>query len=191
MRNLLLVCLLVLGCTWSTAQTDSIRMPERPTKKALVPELSHQKSGYWCTAEFSAGSTAMMNQHNSPYIGASFSNGYRLNEYLKLGVGIGCNWWVLNSHIRESDISLTLPLYACARGNFLPDILTSSAPYWDIKVGSAVGDGFFFSPSIGMRFGESRSAFTVSVGYAYRDVKRISDHKSIMHCAELHLGYEF
>lgn len=87
-------------------------------------------------------------------------HGYQLFPYLYIGAGIGINYY--------PDRELwNLPLFADIRG-YLPLSDPQLSPYADIRVGYSVADidGFYFSPSIGLRYGITKDyGLAFAIGY--------------------------
>lgn len=180
-------CALLLACT-SFAQDREIRMPEEPSKHINIAE---ENSGYWCSIEVNGGSTLMENHKNVALVSTEFTNGYRFNQWLKVGVGIGVMYYPNNKNVRDTKSQLSMPLYLNARGNMLSDEIRRTVPYWSVNVGTSIPDGFFFTPTVGLRVGEKRSAFLVGVSYTLRKLKTAPDDISNYSGAMVKLGYEF
>lgn len=180
-------CALLLACS-GFAQDREIRMPEEPSKKINIAE---ENSGYWCSIEVNGGSTLMENHKNVALVSTEFTNGYRFNQWLKVGVGIGVMYYPNNKNVRDTKSQLSMPLYLNARGNILSEDIRRTVPYWSVNIGSSIPDGFFFTPTIGLRVGEKRSAFLVGVSYTLRELKTIPGSMSSYSGAMVKLGYEF
>lgn len=170
------------------AQERKIRMPEEPVHRTNIAEADR---GYWCSIELGGGSTTMEGTKNVALAGAAFTNGYRFNQYLKAGVGIGVLYYPNNSNVRAPKAHLAMPLFVNARGNILSDEIRRVVPYWSVNVGAALPDGFFLTPGVGLRIGEKRSALLIGINYTFRhlDAKlgRTENYSGVM----LKLGYEF
>lgn len=171
------------------AQERVIRMPEPPRKQVNIAE--EDGGSYWCAIEVGGGSTAMENMKNVAMAGASYVGGYRFNQYLKTGVGLGVLYYPNSSNVRDRKNHLAMPLFVNVRGNILSDDIRRTVPYWSVNVGTTVPDGFFLTPSVGLRIGEKRNAFMVNVGYTLRHMKAYSEHTADYSGALLKLGYEF
>ena len=171
------------------AQERVIRMPEPPTRSQNIADEDNVK--FWCAIEVGGGSTAMENMKNVAMAGASYVGGYRFNQYLKVGAGLGVLYYPNSSNVRDTKNHLAMPLFVNARGNILSDDTRRTVPYWSVNVGTTIPDGFFLTPSIGLRIGEKRNAFLVSVGYTLRHLKAYPEHTTNYSGALLKFGYEF
>lgn len=186
-RNLLLVVLLSFVMNVN-AQQREIRMPEETSRNRNIAEMDQ---GFWCAIEAGGGSTLMEGRKNLAMTGASFVGGFRFSQYLKVGVGLGILYYPNNSNVRSRDSHLAMPVMANVRGNILSDDMRRTVPYWSVNVGSTLPDGLFFSPSVGLRIGEKRNAFLVSMGYTLRRFKVCEGKNGTYSGALLKLGYEF
>ena len=115
-----------------------------------------------------------------------------------MGAGLGAKYYFNhNSRRRGTANSCTFPLFFNARGNFLSQADRSMVPYWSVNVGGVVGDGFFLSPTIGLRFGEQRNSWLLGLSYSLNHINtdklqvppatRLTTTSALM----LHVGYEF
>ncbi len=179
--------LTVSVCTY--AQNRTIRMPEAPSKNHNIAEEEGVK--YWCAIELGGGSTLMENKKNVAMTGATYVGGYRFNQYLKVGAGLGVLYYPSNNNVRNTKTHLAMPLFVNAHGNILSDDIRRTVPYWSVNLGTCIPDGFFLTPSVGLRIGEKRNAFLVSVGYTLRHLKTYPQHTADYSGALLKLGYEF
>ena len=86
------------------------------------------------------------------------THGYQFNPYIFAGIGAGFNYFT-------DSKAIGVPIYADGRVTFIDNKIT---PFFDVKVGYSVVDveGFFFSPSMGCRFGfNNDTALLLSFGY--------------------------
>ena len=164
-------------------------MPEAPSRTHNIAE--DNGGSFWCAIEAGGGSTAMENKKNVAMIGATYTAGYRLNQYLKVGAGLGVLYYPNSENVRDTKNHLSMPLFINARGNILPDDIRYTVPFWSVNVGTSIPDGFFLTPSVGLRIGEKRNAFLVSVGYTLRHMKAYPECTNNYSGALLKLGYEF
>lgn len=173
------------------AQDRQIKMPEAP-KQEKYTEFTLKDKGYWCSVELGVAPSVRFRETCMWTSTLSFVNGYRFNDYLRLGVGIGAGYYFANNDVaRDTDIRWTMPIFVNARGNFMSQEVREIVPFWSVDIGGAVRDGFLFTPSVGCRIGERRSAFLASLGYSYRGIdakKRLSNNRSFI---VLKIGYEF
>jgi len=181
------LCTIMLVCS-SYAQDRIIKMPEEPVKNMNIAE---NNSGYWCSIELNGGSTLMENHKNVALVNAEFTNGYRFSQWLKVGAGIGVMYYPNNDNVRDSKNHLSMPLFINARGNILSEEIRRTLPYWSVNLGTSIPDGFFFTPTVGLRVGEKRSAFLVGVSYTLRHLKTEPGSMNNYSGAMVKVGYEF
>ena len=94
------------------------------------------------------------------------------------------------------DHAWGLPLFLNVRGNIIPTDYYDVIPYWSMDIGTTFPDGFMIRPSIGIRVGQPRSAFLLSVAYVGQQIREFApvgngtehNFKSFI---SLRLGYEF
>lgn len=116
------------------------------------------KSGYKGMADFGYG--IGVGDFGEGRIELQTAHGYQFNPYFFAGIGAGVSYY------HESDV-FSVPLFADFRGS-VPVGSGKVSPFLDLKIGYAVTDveGFFFSPSVGVRVGLSeRAGFNFSLGY--------------------------
>ncbi len=188
MKRKLFLFLALLTCTLGFAQERVIKMPEEGRRHLNIAEADY---GYWCAIEAGGGSTLMENKKNVALVGASFVNGFRLGQYLKVGVGIGVLYYPNNSNVRDTDNHLSMPLFVNVRGNILSDEIRRTVPYWSVNAGTSIPDGPFLTPTIGLRIGEKRSAFLVGISYTLRRLKSYEGNCHNYSGAMAKIGYEF
>lgn len=188
MKKYLLLFLLASATQWIMAQERHIIMPDSPN---ISHNIAEQDNGYWCSIEVNGGSTLMENHRNVALVNAEFTNGYRFNQWIKVGVGIGVMYYPNNNSVRDTKNHLSMPLYINFRGNMLSGEIRRTVPYWSINIGTSIPDGFFFTPTVGLRVGEKRSAFLVGVSYTLRHLKTCPGGMTNYSGAMVKLGYEF
>lgn len=147
--------------------------------KLIVPEESQRapyvnfddvEKGYWYAVEGSYGQ-AIFRGKSEGYTQLSFTNGYRLNEYLRFGGGVGARWYVVNNSKRHASNDWSFPVFVSARGNVVSQNVLRVVPYWSFDTGVAINDGFFFSPTFGARFGGKRSNLLLALSYVGQNIK--------------------
>lgn len=155
-------------------------------------EFSLENSGFWCAIEGTASSSIVFNHKNAQRAMGCFVCGYRLNEYLRLGLGVGINnYFNGNSSLRGDKVAFTGPIYVDIRGQFVSQYTREIVPYWSLDLGTNIGDGFYLSPTIGMRIGQRRSAFLLGLNYSVGEIKSLPIYPSTISFVGLKLGYEF
>lgn len=184
------ISLVCMGFVTSLAQSRQIIMPEESQEKGFA-NLAEQEQGYWCGIDAEFGSTLMENKKNVASVGVNFTNGYRFNEYLKVGIGLGVLYYVNSDNVRVRKSHLAMPLFVNLHGNMVTEEIRRTVPYWSVNVGTAMPDGFFFNPQVGLRIGEKRSAFCIGIGYVLRKLDSLSQNTSSYSGASLKIGYEF
>lgn len=189
MKKLTLFCLTLAVHSTIFAQERVIRMPEAPSKTINIAE--EDRGSFWCAIEAGGGSTAMENKKNVAMLGTTFTGGYRINQYIKVGAGLGVLYYPNSKNVRDTKSHLAMPLFLNARGNILSDETRHMVPYWSVNIGTSIPDGFFMTPSVGLRIGEKRNAFLVSIGYTLRHLRSYPKCTSDYSGALLKLGYEF
>lgn len=143
--------------------TTTIRKPEVPENS--YRDLNAKDKGWWCSAELSGGGTLLFKTHNMGFLSVAFINGYRFNEFIKIGVGIDIRAYLANKNLRYKKNPWSFPVYVNARGNILSQKSRMCVPYWSFDAGFCIADGFFFSPTLGARIGENRNALLLGVGF--------------------------
>ena len=188
MKKFLLLILFVATIIEVHGQDRNIVMPEKAKGNYNIAEVDN---GYWCAIEAGGGSTTMEDMKNVAMVAASFTNGYRFNQYLKVGAGIGVMYYPNSKNVRNSAGHLSVPIFLNFRGNILSDDTRMTVPFWSANVGTSVSDGAFFTPAVGLRIGEKRSAFLLSIAYTLRHLDSYPENVSNYSGALLKLGYEF
>ena len=189
MKSILIVAMMLVASGNACSQERVIKMPEQPKKSFNIAE---EDVSYWCAIELGGGSTTMENKKNVAMLGASYVGGYRFNQYLKVGAGLGILYYPNNSNVRDTKNHLAMPLFLNIRGNMLSDEIRRTIPYWSVNIGTTLPDGFFMTPTVGLRIGEKRNAFLVGVSYTIRHLKTAPSYSTDNYSGVLlKLGYEF
>ena len=184
------ICLMAFAAVCH-AQDRVIKMPEAP-KQAKYTEFSLKDKGYWWSADMTIGPSIVFHERNLVTTGINFVSGYRFDDYLRLGIGIGAQYHAVNNDaIRDTDIRWTMPIFLNARGNFISQEVREIVPFWSVDLGGVIRDGFMFTPSIGARIGEQRSAFLISAGYSLRTINAKEGYDKTRSYIVLKIGYEF
>lgn len=189
-RFLFLICLLVFAYI-GNAQEHTIKLPQTP-KQSKYTEFSLKDKGYWWSTDLCIGPSLTFHEKNLLTTGISFVNGYRFGDYLRIGLGLGVQYHAVNNNdIRDTKVKWTMPIYLNARGNFMSQEIREIVPFWSVDLGGVVRDGFLFTPSVGCRIGEQRSAFLLSAGYSLRTIAAKEGCAKTRSYAVLKIGYEF
>lgn len=182
----LFVCISII----SVVNAQDVKLPEKPKNRTHFRDYSIQSSGYWSTIEAFGGATVMLKRHNIASIGATWVNGYRFNEYLKVGIGFGVKYIINNNKVRRSSIPWTFPILADVRGNIISQQDRGAIPYWSLDVGGELRGGFLFSPTIGYRFGQDRKSLTIGICYQLTHTYTKNDNE-LLNGLLAKIGYEF
>lgn len=190
MKRLCLFSMLLMMAFTAFAQYRDVKLPEQPKQKNYR-DYSTAKSGFWCAVDIDGGSSVMAVQPNMQYVGASVTGGYRMNEYLRMGVGVGARVYVNNADVRNTDNRVGIPVFANIRGNFISAYDRDGVPYWSLNIGGITNEGFFASPTIGYSFGGLRNTFQIGLTYTISSFTNCLNESSVYSYFGLRLGYEF
>ena len=181
----------MLTATISTSAQSDVRLPEKPKRPKYV-EPSRIENGFWFALESGASSSLVFNHKNAQRATGSFVGGYMFSEFIKLGVGIGANYYFNNNDaMRKSNIECSMPIYIDARGSILSQEYYTCVGYWSVDIGGAIRDGFFFSPTIGLRIGQKRNSFIMGFNYTLQEIDAHHHYPNPVSFFGMKLGYEF
>lgn len=183
--------MLVLAVITSVkAQYREVTVPDKPFQKGYR-NYEREDAGFWCATEVDCGSSIMIHSLNIQYVGLSFTGGYRISEYLRIGIGIGGRAYVNNADVRDTDNRFGIPIFANVRGNFISAYDRDGVPFWSLNIGGITQEGFFASPTIGYSFGGLRNNFLIGLSYTITSFKNCSKTDMAYSYFGLKLGYEF
>lgn len=190
--NMRLLAILFLGAMAipSFAQYREVRTLQQP-KETNYRDYTSQEQGFWYAVEAEGGSSIMDHKTNMQYVNLTFTGGYRINEYLRVGAGFGGRMYVNNASVRNSNSKFGIPIFANIRGNIISAKDRDGVPFWSVNVGGITNDGAFFSPTIGYSFGGLRNNFQVGVSYTLSNLKDNTGVRQNYSYFGLKLGYEF
>lgn len=174
----------------SFAQYREVRTLQQP-KETNYRDYTSQEQGFWYAVEAEGGSSIMEHKTNMQYVNLTFTGGYRINEYLRVGAGFGGRMYVNNASVRNSNSKFGIPIFANVRGNIISAKDRDGVPFWSVNVGGITNDGAFFSPTIGYSFGGLRNNFQVGVSYTLSNLKDNTGVRQNYSYFGLKLGYEF
>ena len=193
----------------------TIRKIDNGEETARTPRVPHSRyrnytavtRGFWGAVEVSGGCSA---DHDPAIqtvvpVELQLTGGYRFNEFIQVGVGVGFRNYIDNAKARyyinsdgdyEADYGWAFPIYVNARGLFLSDQSRTAVPYWSVSMGHTINDGFLFSPTFGLRIGSrERHHFLLGLGYTaqYTRLKAVdTPYKyGCLSLLQLKLGYQF
>ena len=171
------------------AQYRQVNLPEKPNKPAYK-DLTTENNGFWCAFETEAGSSIMEFKPNMQYVGLTATGGYRISEYLRLGVGFGGRMYVHNADVRNTRSKFSIPIYANARGNLISAYDRDGVPFWSINIGGVTKEGLYLNPTIGYSFGGLRNNFYVGLSYTLSKFKDSTKQNQAYSFWGLKIGYE-
>jgi hypothetical protein len=95
--------------------------------------------------------------------------------------------------LRDNDVAWTMPVFVDLRGNLGSQEVRNCVPYWSMDFGAIVNDGVFFSPTIGLRFGEKRNSWLLGLSYTISQIdnNKLLDYPSSVSFVSLKAGFEF
>lgn len=189
MKKVFLILALTLSLA-ANAQYRDVKMPDAP-KHTNYRNYDAENSGFWCAVEAGGGSSIMVNSTNMQYVGAEWTGGYRINEFLRVGAGLGVRYYVNNADVRNTDNKFGVPIFANVRGNFISAYDRDGVPFWSVNIGGITNEGFFASPTVGYSFGGMRNNFQVGICYTITSFKNCAKENSVYSYFGLKLGYEF
>lgn len=190
MKKFIISLLAMATATAGHAQYRDVKLPEKPQQREYKDYGSSDK-GFWCALELEGGSSIMSDLPNMQHVTMTFTGGYRISEYLRLGVGAGARMYVNNADVRNTDNRFGVPVFANARGNFISAYDRDGVPFWSMSVGGITNDGFFASPAVGYSFGGLRNNFQIGLAYTIASFKDCEGTNRAYSYFGLRLGYEF
>lgn len=198
-----------------TATVERLKIRDFTNKQPLLPKESNEvntrtlssrndnKNHFWWGADLYGFYSCYSCSNNKPMTELSVTLGYRFNEYLKVGVGVGTRYYfdadkkdIGNRQRKESLINLSIPIFVNLRGHLSSSRERSVIPYYSLSFGASINDGVMIRPTIGLRIGDyDRSAFLIGFNYMGQTLKLPSNHidkeKSFTTFIGLNIGYEF
>jgi len=171
-----------------TVETAPVK--QRQGKK--YTSFEDQKIGYFFAAEL--GFHATINKGPTIWpVGFSVVNGFRANEFISIGAGIGLRYYFNNSVIRKRENEWAFPAYFDIRGNFISHRGRNLVPYWSLDVGHSFGDDrLFISPTIGLSIGGYRNNVTIGLTYLGQFIDHINGDDFNYHSLMgLKVGFQF
>lgn len=181
-------------------EKDAEIIAPEASSKAEYTDYANQEKGWYCAVDFSGAASVSRSIPVMGELELSFTNGYRFNEYLKVGVGVGIRSYLGANSTEQRDSKLdgnwVIPLFANVRGDFLPQGQRMFTPYWSFDTGYTFGDGFFFTPTLGVKFGGVRNSVVLGISYMGQMIDKTpagasspSSFYTNFLCARI--GYEF
>lgn len=142
------------------------RLPEiNPNKSEENRIYTENQTGFFCAGEFVGAYSCRLENSNFGFLELDAIGGYRFNEYLNVGAGVGARYYFANNNVRYSSAKWAGPLFIDIRGQFIPHLYRNYVPYYSFDIGGTIRDGFMLRPTLGLRIGEPRSAFLIGIAY--------------------------
>jgi hypothetical protein len=174
----------------SVIAQNNIRLPERP-KRPTYKSYITEDAGFWNAVELNGGTSLKIHHRKIQDVELMYTAGYRFNEFIRIGAGIAARYYVNNQNLRGTNIDWSCPIFVNARGNIISHVARSAVPYWSVNLGGVVRDGFYFSPTIGYRFGQERNAFLVGLSYDLEKLYVAPSKRTAENFIMVKIGYEF
>lgn len=171
-------------------QDRNIILPQVPSQHNYK-DYSMKDKGFWIAAEAEGASSVMQEKPNMQYAAATITAGYRFNEYIRIGAGLGARVYVHNAELRDPSRRCCIPLFVNARGNFMCKHNRKSVPYWSMNLGGVTCEGFYANPTLGYSFGGLRNNFLLGISYTLSTFKDAGGTHRAYSYFGIKLGYEF
>lgn len=159
-------------------------------KSKTYQDYNYYNRGFWAAIELDGG-YLLNRKDNAGYTELHFIAGYRINEFIKFGAGFGGRFYINNNAVRCENYKWSFPLFLSVRGNIIPELHKDVVPFYSAELGSAINDGLYFRPALGLRIGEPRSAFTIALTYTAQRLKMEPERKATSSFVGLKIGWEF
>lgn len=188
----LITTLLLATSSVILAQTpdSEVTMPVETGLGVSTQSYTDYQQGFFCVAQASTA-YAVDSNRNLGFTAIEAIGGYRFSDFLRVGVGLGARYYYHDSDVRAMSHHWGMPLFVDVRGNFIPNGYRDAVPYWSLDLGTTFPDGVMVRPAIGLRVGQPRSAFIVSLGYVGQSIRVYEGCKKFRSGISLSLGYEF
>lgn len=170
--------------------TREVRMPQEGATDVVTKSYTDYRQGFFCAVQASTAYT-LDNHCNIGFTAVEAIGGYRFDDYLRVGVGLGARYYYDTAGKRNCTHDWGMPLFLDLRGNFIPNGYRDVVPFWSMDLGTTFPDGVMVRPAIGLRIGQPRSAFIVSLGYIGQNMRVYDGQKKFKSGINLSLGYEF
>lgn len=190
MKKILFLILFAANISTVFAQYREVTLPQKPVDKGYR-DYDSESTPFWFAVEAEGATSIMEKSKNMQFATLSLTGGYRISEFLRLGVGFGSRMYVNNAEIRDNDSKFGIPVYANLRGNFVSAYDREDVPYWSVNIGGVTGDGVYFSPTIGYSFGGMRNNFLIGLSYTLNSFKDCDKKNRTYSYLGIKLGYEF
>lgn len=190
LKRCLLFLVMLAMVTSVSAQYRDVKLPEK-TKQQNYRDYDDENNGFWCAIDVEGASSVMVNSRNMQFANLAWTGGYRLNEYLRVGAGLGVRYYMNNADVRDTDNKFGIPIFANLRGNFVSAYERDGVPFWSVNIGGITNEGFFASPTFGYSFGGLRNNFQVGISYTITSFKNYKKTDTAYSYFGVKVGYEF
>lgn len=194
MKKTVITFLLLLFVGQVFAQGDT-SLSQRPKRTAYQdPNHPGSYSGLWGAFEVNGGTSVIFSSGkcNAQRVGLSAIAGYRFNEYFKVGLGVGGHYYFRHNDIfRNTTSKLNMPIFLDVRGSLISQDTRELVPFWGMDIGTMINDGFFISPTFGLKLGDVDSSWLIGLSLTLQKVKNKEPNPSKVCFASLKVGYEF
>ncbi|MDE5773117.1 MAG: hypothetical protein K2H86_01495 [Muribaculaceae bacterium] len=170
---------------------EASTVPPVAKNPSLVDYMEFER-GFWMRANFNASASIFVSHTCTPIFDLTIAGGYRFSQFLKVGIGLGARIYVNNEKIRCRHSMWAMPIFATIEGNFINESNRTVTPYYSYDIGASISDGFMMRPTVGLRIGQARSAFTVGITYTGQDLKyAYGGMRKFVSCLGVSMGYEY
>lgn len=192
MKKVILLLVVLLSGVIVNAQNRDIRIPTEGGDDLNTKVYTEYNTGFFAAAELSTGmSLNGKGSRNWGFGEFDVVGGYRFSEYFRAGIGLGARYYFHLKGCRNTSHNWGMPLFLNLRGNFIPTGYRDVVPFWSFDFGTTFPDGIMVRPAVGLRIGQKRSAFTISIGYLGQHLKSRPHTPEFYSGITLKLGYEF
>lgn len=171
-RKVITALLIIFALSPGFSQNNVVkRLPAiKEEKVGQYHNYAENQTGFFCAAELIGGYSCRLEKSNFGFLELDAVGGYRFNEYLNVGAGMGARYYFANNLIRHTTAKWAGPMFIDVRGQFIPHQFRNYVPYYSFDIGGTIRDGFMIRPTLGLRIGEPRSAFLVGISYTGQDL---------------------
>ena len=214
--------------------SSAVTVPETP-KRPKYKDYETAEKGYWTAVEFwGGGAVDFGGKPNMCNVDIHWINGYRFNEWIRVGVGLGFRYYLGDLNYKSGGVDYpepisskyswtnpnnqketqggnqwAIPLYLDLRGNIMSMATRLCVPYWSFDAGYTFtgkfvnqkdyvddktpgtadptkdidgklvqGQGFFFSPTLGIKIMGPRHSLLIGISYMGQIMPRYTEYTS-------------
>lgn len=185
-------------CNAQSHPTREVKMPKETGLGVDTSDYSQKDKGFFAAGEATGGYSLESGKENIGFTDVTFVGGYRFNDFLRVGAGIGARRYFDSDDVRFMSHDWGMPLFIHARGNFIHNAYRDVVPFWSLDFGTTFPDGMMVRPTFGIRVGQPRSAFIAAVGYMGQNIRTFRIDNQVIAAKHkfysfitLKIGYEF